>query len=140
MAFKDKAEKAMGGQTNPKIATALDKMGAGEEISCAKAERIALDLKVNMDEIGRTLDLRGIRIIQCQLGLFGFGERKKAVAPADVVSSKLRDAINADLAQGYLPCIDAWEIARQQGTARMTVASACEAMGIKIKPCQLGAF
>jgi len=110
------------------------------EISCAKAEGVALDLKADMAEVGRTLDVQGIRIIQCQLGLFGFGERKKAVTPAETVPPGVRDAIKAALAEGYLSCADAWQIARKAGIPRMSVSSACEAMGIRIKPCQLGAF
>jgi len=39
-----------------------------------------------------------------------------------------------------LSCAAAWEIAGSLNISRTKVASACEAMGIKIKPCQLGAF
>lgn len=140
MAFKDKMTAAKGGQADPIIATSLEKKSAAGEISCAKAEGVARDLKADMGEVGRTLDLLEIRIVQCQLGLFGFGERKKAVTPAETVPAGLRDAINAALAEGCLSCKDAWDIARKAETARMAISSACEAMGIRIKPCQLGAF
>ena len=140
MAFKEKREKAKGGQADPAVASALEKRSTEGEISCAKAEGAALDQKADMAEIGKTLDVLGIRIIECQLGLFGYGKRKKAVTPAQSVSPGLRDAISAALVDGRLSCKDAWEIASRVRTQRMAVASACEAMGIRIKPCQLGAF
>jgi len=39
-----------------------------------------------------------------------------------------------------LPCAAAWDIAAQAGISKMALSAACEALGIKIKPCQLGAF
>jgi hypothetical protein len=56
------------------------------------------------------------------------------------VSTKLEKAIRGALADGWLPCLTAWKIADGMGIARMEVSSACEALKIKIKPCQLGAF
>jgi hypothetical protein len=36
--------------------------------------------------------------------------------------------------------LNSWEIASRLGIQKLDVASACETMGVKIKPCQLGAF
>jgi PIN domain nuclease of toxin-antitoxin system len=39
-----------------------------------------------------------------------------------------------------LSCAAAWEIAKKINIPRMKVCAAAEALEIKIKPCQLGAF
>jgi len=49
-------------------------------------------------------------------------------------------AIRAALVDRRLPCASAWDIAKTFGVRKMVVSAACEALGIKIKPCQLGAF
>jgi hypothetical protein len=49
-------------------------------------------------------------------------------------------AINASLIDGRLPCLAAWEIAKRFGVAKAMISAACEAMKVKISPCQLGAF
>jgi hypothetical protein len=93
-----------------------------------------------MLEVGVTIDLLEIRLKRCQLGLFGYGQKKGVVKPAVKVSTELEKAIHGALADGRLPCLAAWKIADGMGIARMDVSSACEALKIKIKPCQLGAF
>jgi hypothetical protein len=125
---------------NKKIAEAVRKRAANGEINCADASAIAENFRVDMLEIGVTIDLLEIRLKRCQLGLFGFGQKKVIVEPAAEVSKGLEKAIRGNLADGRLPCIAAWDIADRAGIARMAVSSACEALKIKIKPCQLGAF
>jgi hypothetical protein len=49
-------------------------------------------------------------------------------------------AIREKLKNGKLACHRAWEIAAAFQVPKMAVSAACEAMQIKIKPCQLGAF
>jgi hypothetical protein len=91
-------------------------------------------------KVGETLDLLEIRLKRCQLGLFGFAGKKLIVEPAAEVSPELEKAIRGSLADRRLSCLSAWKIADEMGIARMDVTSACEALKIKIKPCQLGAF
>lgn len=128
---------------NKKIAEAVQKRAASGEINCADASAIAENFRVAMLEIGVTIDLLEIRLKRCQLGLFGYGRKNKKkgiVEPAAEVSAALEKAIRGNLADGRLPCIAAWDIADRAGITRMDVSSACEALKIKIKPCQLGAF
>ena len=122
-----------------RIASAVREKTAAGELACAEAERIGVTLGVSLAEIGRTLDLLELRIGRCQLGLFGYPEGK-AVHPVAAVAPDLEAAIRARLAGGRLPCQAAWEIAVERKLARMAVSSACEALKIRIKPCQLGAF
>jgi hypothetical protein len=109
-------------------------------VSCPVAEEIAKRKAVALGDVGIALDLLNINIIECQLGLFGFSPQKKIVQPAKEVASDLKQAINDGLSDGRLPCAVAWAIAKQLNLPRMKVSAACEALKIKIKPCQLGAF
>ncbi len=144
MAHKDrgdyKAKHAADVKVDEKIARAVEKKTIGEKITCADAENIAGSLYVSMQEIGIALDLMEIRISKCQLGLFGYSPNKIAVKPADTVSGRLESAIRKALVNDRLPCVAAWEIAKGFGIPRMEVSAACEALTIKVKPCQLGAF
>ncbi len=81
-----------------------------------------------------------IRLVKCQIGLFGYRPKKCIVKPAKSVPSELEKAILAGLVNDRLSCKCAWEIAHQLGIHKMKVSAACDALGIKIGPCQLGAF
>ena len=109
-------------------------------IPCAVAFRVATELNASTEEVGFTIDSLEYTITKCQLGLFGYGPEKKKVKPADSVSSTIEDAIRKALINDRLPCAAAWGIAETLGLGKLSVASACETLGIKISPCQLGAF
>lgn len=134
------AKHAPGASPDEKIAAAVRKKAEEGELACADAERIGAELGTELAEIGRTLDLLEIRIGRCQLGLFGYGKEGKGVRPADRVDPALAEAIRRGLSEGRLPCAAAWKIAAEGNIPRMKVAAACEALDIRIKPCQLGAF
>jgi hypothetical protein len=110
------------------------------KIPCAVAFEIAKELQVSADAVGMTVDLINYRLVKCQLGLFGYQPNKKIVKPQHKVSEDLKDAISDALIQGRLSCKNAWDIASRFKVHKMKVSGACEAMGIKIKHCQLGAF
>jgi len=110
------------------------------ELPCAVAFQIASDLKVSPREVGRNADLMEMPLVKCQMGLFGYSPEKKIVKAADTVSDALRTAIEQRLENGRLPCAQAWQVAKDLGLRKMAVASACEALDIKIVSCQLGAF
>jgi hypothetical protein len=133
----------MGGHVDPVLAAALDKETVDGKISCADAEEVACSLELPLADVGEALDEREIRIVKCQLGLFGFGTSKPhggVVTPAAEVPVDLEREIRSALVDGRMPCEAAWRIAEIRGLGRIEVAEACEALRIKIKPCQLGAF
>lgn len=144
MAFRNKkgiqAEAGSLEGVHPDLIAVLKERSVDSQIACAETERIARSLAAAMIDIGRALDLTGIAIAKCQLGLFGYSPEKKIIKPAATVPAQLEVAIVEALTEGYLSCAGAWKIAGKQGISRMEVSSACEARGIKIKPCQLGAF
>ena len=86
------------------------------------------------------LDLMDVRLTRCQLGLFGYTPQKRIVKPAATWDPALEEDIRKALRDGRLPCEAAWAIARRHGLPRLDVGNVCEALGIKVRPCQLGAF
>jgi len=110
------------------------------ELPCAVAFEIAGRRGVRPDEVGAAADRLNIRLTKCQLGLFGYTPAKKIVEPAAVVEPEFEQAIRSKLTGGRLACRDAWELAQTFQRPKLAVSAACEALGVKIKPCQLGAF
>ena len=129
-----------GDQPDKTIADKIKSRAKSGSLPCAVAFDIAKEIGVSAAEVGKTLDLLNFRLVKCQLGLFGYGPEKKIVQPTDSVASDLKTAIKGALKNNRLPCASAWEIAARFKLRKMAVSNACEALGIKIKPCQLGAF
>ncbi len=124
---------------DPDIAEALRNAAEKGSLSCAAAARLADFLRKDMGVIGMHMDLLEIQLTRCQLGLFGYPQGR-IVNAAYAVPPDLERAIRSVLRDGRLPCLASWEIARRFDMPKMEVAAACEALKIKIKPCQLGAF
>jgi hypothetical protein len=127
-------------QPDPAITREIQVRLRKDALACAVAFDIAGKLGCTPAEVGRTADLLYISLVKCQLGLFGYKPQKKIVDSRMPQEPALGDAIRDGLVDDRLPCKTAWRIAAQFGVPKMTVSSACEALGIKIKPCQLGAF
>jgi hypothetical protein len=127
-------------KVDEKVAQAVKEHASEDEISCASAFQIVKDLEVQPDEVGFTIDVSEIAIVKCQLGLYGYRPKKKVIKPAEGVQPDLEKAIREALANDRLSCATSWEIAENYGLSKMDISSACEALGIKITPCQLGAF
>ena len=111
-------------------------------LPCAAAFAIAVDLGVPLDEVVDRINGAGVRIVHCQLGLFGyhaFGD-KRFVGSLARVPDRLADVLHAGRVYEALPCVTAWEIAEREGLPRPVVGSAADALGIRIAPCQLGCF
>jgi len=125
---------------DPELRHAVLKRARDRELPCAVAFDIGKACGVAPASVGRAADLLEVRLVKCQLGLFGYGPRKKIIKPAKAVAAALRSAILAGRIDDRLPCLTAWEIADSFSIHKMKVSEACEAMGIRIKPCQLGAF
>jgi hypothetical protein len=125
---------------DPLIVDAVKEKSRNAAISCGDAENISLERNKSLLSIGTIADMLEITIDQCQLGLFGYGTKKKVVIPAKTVSSDLEKAIRRQLDNERLTCQSAWKIAEEMSLSKMSVAAACEALQIKIVSCQLGAF
>jgi hypothetical protein len=109
-------------------------------LACAVAFDIAKSLDTSAAAVGLTADLLNLNLAKCQLGLFGYGPGKKMMKPPENIDTDLKNAITAEMEDGYLPCIKAWDISHRFKLSKLTVSGACEVLKVKIKPCQLGAF
>ena len=127
-------------QMDPAVKQKIEDKTNNNEISCAVAFQIAEELKATPADVGKGIDLLDIRLVKCQLGLFGYRPGKKAVKPKSPQSRDLEEAIRQALVEKKLSCRAAWDIAHRSNLPKMAVSAACEALNIKIKPCQLGAF
>ena len=135
------AAKHPSGEIDPRIAEAIAAKEKDDRVTCAAAHAIAKSLSVSPQVVGMNIDLLEKRIHRCQMGLFGHEpETSKQVKAAKQVSGKLEQAIRAALDTDRITCAAAWQVADAMGISKMELASACEALGIKIKKCQLGAF
>lgn len=129
-----------GQRPDEKISTLVRSKMKDGKLACADAEGIGAELGTAMAKVGRTLDLLEVRIIRCQLGLFGYEEKGKIIRPEEKFAPELEKAIRDRLSDGRLSCADAWKIAAEWNVPRLEISSACEALKIRVKPCQLGAF
>jgi len=127
-------------QLSERIKDQIDRQAKNNELPCALAFKIADELNVSAAEVGKTADLLEIMLIKCQLGLFGYSPEKKIVKPQTPENPNLESTIRDSLVDGKLSCERAWEISRSLDIPKMTVSAVCEQLGIKIMPCQLGAF
>ena len=134
---------------NTKIADALMNKAPNGRIPCPSAHEIATTLGVLPTEVGVTADLLEYRIIECQMGLFGYLPEKRIAqaTPKSQIAQELRAAIEFEVGNKteakqvkIISCLSCWHIAEQLNIPRMTVAEACNGLGLKIKPCQIGAF
>ncbi|MCP4579651.1 MAG: hypothetical protein GY846_25550 [Deltaproteobacteria bacterium] len=127
-------------ETDARITEALRHWVSDGEIPCAVAFKVASELDVASELVGKTADLLELRLKKCQMGLFGYEPNKRIVKPAETVSEELEACIGRELTDNRLSCKKAWEIAENMSLGKMAVSSACERLGIKINACQLGAF
>ena len=127
-------------KADPAIKEKIEIKAKNGQVTCAAAFQIAEGLKVSPAEVGKTMDLLDIKLIKCQLGLFGYESGQKEVTPKSPESPQMEETIQSALVNGKLSCRAAWDIANRFNVPKLDVSAACEALGIKIKPCQLGAF
>jgi hypothetical protein len=139
-AGKYSAKHPAGTRPDPVLAAAVEEVVEDGRIVCAVAHDLAEDLGIAPAEIGKTIDLLEYRISKCQLGLFGYQPDTKIVKPAETVSEELRQRLQNSAAGEQIPCTACWEIAKALGMQKIAVAAACQTLGLKVKPCQLGAF
>lgn len=127
-------------EPDPNIIEKIRQSTKSEALPCAVAFEIAKSFGVVPLKVGRTADSMSVSLSKCQLGLFGYKPNKKIVKQRPAAKVSISDAIRDGLVENRLPCATAWNIAADFNVSKLSVANACEAMGVKIKPCQLGAF
>lgn len=115
-----------------------------DQMSCALAQNLAVKWGVMPEALGAAAKEVGIRITRCQMGLFGYGPKGtpsyRMVQAADHVPEGLTVEVQAALVDGRLLCRAAWALARRHGLTYQQMGDVLEALGLKVKPCQLGQF
>lgn len=134
------AKHEAGSTADPALRKAIETRATDGELPCAVAFDIAERVRVSPAEVGKTADLMNCRLVKCQLGLFGYDGGKKIVKPRAAEDPLLIAAIESDLVDGRLDCRRAWDIAARFNLTKLNLGGVCEAMNVRIKPCQLGAF
>jgi hypothetical protein len=122
------------------IARLLEEKSQNSRVTCTTAHGVAEALGVAPADVGTTADLLELRIVECQMGLFGYSPEKRLVKAAQDVAPDLRGQLERLGADGSISCASCWRIAQTLAIPKMAVSAACESMGLKIKRCQLGAF
>jgi hypothetical protein len=135
----------LGGGRVDEIEQAVRDVESGGELACSAAFAIADRLDVDPLDVGQAADALAVRLVGCQLGLFGYGPKSEGahrrVSAMTDVPPELKRAIEAALdSDGKLTCAKAWRIADDLEASRQTVSNAAEGLGVRIKDCQLGAF
>ena len=75
-------------------------------------EKISKEFKVDMAEVGKTADLLEIKIKECQLGLFGWGDKPghgKDIRATDSVPVEIKSAVEKAAVNGTVTCAAALE-------------------------------
>ena len=142
MAFSNKDEKSMPDMVvDPRVEAEVLQSAKEGMLACAVCFRLADKWNVSPRAVGHIADLHRIRLVKCQLGLFGIGPGKnKGIVKVDPVPEALARQIQNHLDDGKLPCRAAWKMAAEMNIPKTTISGACEAMEIRIKACQIGAF
>lgn len=113
-------------------------------LPCAVAHYIAAYLKAAPIDVGRVATEEGVKLDQCQLGLFGYGRKGqtsyKILGRKVEVGQDVLDRMKSATKEGRISCTSLWEIADSTGITRAEAGNAADSLGIKIFPCQLGAF
>lgn len=116
-----------------------------DKLPCAVAHYIASRLGIEPLEVGRAANALGRTLTFCQLGLFGYGRKGKSAykimgRPVELEGDVVMRIKAKATEQKAIACRDLWEIADASGVIRCEVGNAADALGLKITPCQLGAF
>ncbi len=109
-------------------------------LPCTVAFKIDRELKVSPQEVRKTADKLGIRIVNCQLGCFQVEKATHQNLNGIDIKKMLLEEIEASMVNGNLPCTVALEVARKLKVAPKEVGDTATKQKIKISGCQLGCF
>jgi hypothetical protein len=124
---------------------ALFRAAAQNELSCADAHLIAARYDLSPERLAAIIAEDGrLRFDRCQLGLFGYGPKAEGRSKIVLAATNLPPNMVADLqsaaTDGRIACATVWDIALRHRYPRLGVANVCQALGLKVSPCQLGCF
>ncbi|NLV74805.1 MAG: hypothetical protein GXY52_09020 [Chloroflexi bacterium] len=114
-------------------------------VACVEAHSQAQRLGISPEALGQAINAHGgIRVNRCQLGFFGYGEKSlgkhRIVLAAQDILPEIEEALLSNARDGVVSCQHVWAVAKAFEYPYLGIANIAEAMGIKVKPCQLGCF
>jgi len=109
-------------------------------LSCPVAWGIARKSNVPKIVVGEITDRLGIRITNCQLGCFKIEKTPYDSSSYSNIDGEIRNILKELHETDQLSCAKAFELARQLNLKPMVIANEVNAMGLKIRGCQLGCF
>nr|NJM01340.1 hypothetical protein [Desulfobacula sp.] len=127
-------------EINETVAEKIKALADNGSITCVSAHKISKTLNLPPAEIGIQIDLLEFKIMECQLGLFGYGSSGKKINPEIEISHDLDTQLEKASSNGRISCLECWDIAGRLKMKRLDMGSACEKKNIRIKPCQIGSF
>lgn len=113
---------------------------ADKRIACRAVHDIANEIKCSPSKVGQTADLIEVRINRCQLGLFGRKDSNIQLLSKGDISQEISTVIEAAVSNGKIACLVCWQIADKLNLSRLEMGAVCDALEVKVSPCQLGAF
>ncbi len=116
-----------------------DAAGSARRLPCADALALAESLQVEPRAIGAAADAAGVKIVRCELGLFGPRRLDDPEGGEPHRSSGVRERLSS-LPSLELACAAAWAIAHDHGVEPLVVGRAASRLSIRLHQCQLGCF
>ncbi len=118
---------------------------ADGQVACEDAHAIAEEMGISPLEVGKAVNrATSLRFYRCQLGVFGYGSKAEGkhriVLPAANVPPEIETAVLELSWNGNIACADVWALADRFRYPRLGMANIIEAMGLKLRRCQIGCF
>ena len=109
-------------------------------LSCPVAWGIARKSNVPKIVVGEITDRLGIRITNCQIGCFKIEKTPYDNSSYSNIDGEICNILKELHETDQLTCAKAFELARQFNLKPIVIANEVNAMGLKIRGCQLGCF
>lgn len=114
-------------------------------LPCKAAHLIAKEMDIEPLTVGNAATAGDIRIVACQLGFFGYAEKKglpgyKIVQKLEHLPEAAVAAVRQAAGNGEISCTALWQIGQAQGLSKLYMGNIAETLDVKVHPCQLGCF
>ena len=134
----------IGFEIDEKIATEIKTQLMDKMLPCASAHKIAQYFKVSPAFVGHTVDALEIRLSKCQLGLYGYpnkrGWEEARVTEMDIPEDFAQALRQKAADEKELTCLEVWKLAAKFGVLRKHAGYIADTLNLRIIKCQLGAF
>ncbi|OQY02240.1 MAG: hypothetical protein B6I26_01445 [Desulfobacteraceae bacterium 4572_130] len=137
---KDYAIKHSGKRINKKAEKIIKQKSKDEKITCKSLHIAAKEIGITPSDAGIQIDLMGLKLIECQLGVFGYLPNGKILKKEIKFSKQVEKIIEKNTQNGKIICKKCWEIAKNLKMKKLDISSIANIKNIKIKNCQLGAY